>query len=155
MLKRIKDLFVKIVYILNKPQKTLGIIVLIMTFLGALLECIGVSIIVPLVNVILNPNMYINKLNNPFLANMLNQGYSGVVIFVVGLVILVYVLKNLFFIFLSWFRIKYACKVQREIAIRMMKSYMSRGYEFFLNTSYGELSRGVSGDVSNVYIVIS
>ena len=86
MLKRIKDLFVKIVYILNKPQKTLGIIVLIMTFLGALLECIGVSIIVPLVNVILNPNMYINKLNNPLLANMLNQGYSGVVIFVLGAV---------------------------------------------------------------------
>ena len=82
-------------------------------------------------------------------------GYECLVIAIIGFVICIYILKNIFFIFLSWFRIKFACKIQREVAIRIMKSYMSRGYQYFLNTNYGEISRSISGDSVSVNAVLS
>ena len=60
----------------------------------------------------------------------------------------------MFFIFLSWIRIKFSCKIQREISIRMMKSYMVRGYQFFLRHNYGELNRGVTVDTVAVYGIL-
>ena len=154
-IKKLNDLVKKMMYILNNKQIFLCVVVLLFTIIGAGLECLGVSIVVPLVNVIMSPESLMKNriLDDTSIAT--DWGYSGVVVCIVGTVVVVYLLKNLFFIFLSWFRIKFACKIQREISIHMMESYMSRGYQFFLNTNYGELSRGVVGDVSSVYQVLS
>lgn len=154
-MRQVIDVVKKMLYILSRPQKILCILVFMLTTIGSLLECIGVSIIVPMVNVILSPD---TLMNNTIIAKMpivLNMGYKGLVILIVGAVILLYLLKNGFFIFMSWFRIKFSCKIQRESAVRMLESYMSRGYQFFLNKDFGQLNRGVSSDTAKVYIVIN
>lgn len=144
----------KIIYVMNSRQKALAILVLAMSFIASLLETIGVSAIVPLVNVLLNPTEIRENIiikNIPFLQN---AGY-GTVVFAVGLlVILLYIIKNIYFILLSWVRIKYSCKIQRELSVKMLNSYMRRGYQFFLNKNMGELNRGVMSDAVAVYTVI-
>lgn len=154
-IKKVFDLIKKLRYILNTQQKLLCFSVIVLTLIAALFECVGVSIIVPLVNLIISPEILYQSEFIRHISILEKWGYSGLVYAIVATVIIVYVIKNSFFIFLSWFRIKFACKIQREIAIKMMKSYMCRGYGFFLNTNYGELSRGVSGDTSSVYSVLS
>lgn len=154
-IKRIFELIKRVVYILNGKQRLLCIIVLILTIIGALLECLGVSIILPLVNVILSPAKLMNNATMNRIVPIDKWGYECLVIAIIGFVICIYILKNIFFIFLSWFRIKFACKIQREVAIRIMKSYMSRGYQYFLNTNYGEISRSISGDSVSVNAVLS
>ena len=150
-MKKIKDLLQRMLYILNRYQKILCVMVCGMTIIGSVLECLGVTIIIPVVNVILSPetlmnNKYISQ--NPLIINM---EYKGLVLLIVGGVIVVYILKNGFFIFMSWVRVKFSCKIQREISVKMMESYMSRGYQFFLDKDFGELNRGVSGDTTGVY----
>lgn len=152
-MKKIKQILTEILYIMNKQQKAHCILVLIVTLIGSLLECVGVSAIVPLVSVIQNPEAmstkYLSSIS--FLSDM---NYTQTVLFIGVLVIILYVVKNSFFIFLSWVRIKFSCKIQREMSVKILTSYLSRGYQFFLNTNYGELSRGVSGDTSSVYNVL-
>lgn len=153
-MRKFKDVIVKLMYILNRQQKMLSILVLVVTCLGSILECLGVSMIIPVVNAILMPEALINSelfQSNIFLKKM---DYSSLVILVTGATIIVYLLKNTFFICLSWVRIKFSCKIQREISIRMMESYMSRGYQFFLERSYGELSRGIDGDPATINTTI-
>ena len=41
---------------MNRSQKVLCFLVLIITAIGSLLECLGVSVIIPLVNVIQDPD---------------------------------------------------------------------------------------------------
>lgn len=154
-MKKIRDLIQKMIYILNRFQKILCIMVCGLTIVGSILECLGVTIIIPMVNVILSPealmnNKYISQI--PLIENM---EYKGLVLLIVGGVIVMYILKNAFFIFMSWFRVKFSCKIQREISIKMMESYMSRGYQFFLDKDFGELHRGVSGDTGGVYNVLN
>ena len=150
------DALRKLFQILNKNQKILGIVVLVCSFFSAILETLGVSIIVPLVNVLLQPEQlfgisYVSDITD-FLGIHTNNGLTALIIFAV---VLVYIFKNLFFIFFSWLKYKYSCKVQRECSVYMMQSYMNRGYRFFLNRNVNELRQGVLDDVSSLYQVIN
>ena len=50
-------------------------------------------------------------------------------------VIVIYVVKNLYFTFNCWLRLKYSYKIMRECSMRMMNAYVSKGYKFFLDNN--------------------
>lgn len=147
-------IFNKMLYILDRPQKILCIMVFIMTCVGSILECLGVSVIIPVVNVILTPEEIMKSKIVQSIPWLQNLDTNELIIFIIGSVILIYILKNVFFVCLSWVRIKFSCKIQREIAILMMESYMSRGYQFFLKKDFGELNRGVVRDTETINTVL-
>lgn len=145
----------EVLRILNSRQRVLGLFVLIASFIGALLETLGVSAVTPLVSVLLQPEVLMqNEIVSGVVEKLHIETRSGLVLSIGTAVIFLYIVKNIYFIFLSWLKIKYACKVQREISVQMMKSYMGRGYEYFLQKNISELMQGVSGDVAHVYQVI-
>lgn len=146
----------KLMYILNSEQKRYGIYVIVASFIGALLETLGVSFIIPLINALLTPEKLMNNrwLQKP-LAYLNIHDSASVVVLISIATILLYLFKNLYFIFLSWVRAKYSCKIQRELSVHMMQTYMKKGYPFFLTTNTGELMRGVLDDVNGVYTLLS
>lgn len=155
-MKKILHVFSNLNIVLTMEQKKYGIMVLVVSFMGAALETLGVSVIGPLVTVLLNPEEmmkfeYTQKIRDLFGIS----GYSQIVLLIGMGIIIIYISKNVFFIFLAWIRSKYACKIQRELSVEMMSSYMKRGYTFFTNHNVGELLNGVTSDVGSVYLVIS
>lgn len=154
MLKKFQNLGRALNIILNTQQKVICIIVFMCSCLGAVLECLGVSIIIPFVSILvdksaLNENVFIKKI--PFLNS---TSYQNIVIVLCSIIILVYLSKNAYFIFLSWLRIKFSAKIQREVSIKILISYLSRGYEFFLGKNFGELYQGVATDPSAMYSLL-
>ncbi len=155
-LKSAKDVVGKLMYIMNAGQKRYGIIVLMASFVGALLETLGVSVIIPLINALLTPEVLLENKWLSKLFHWLRLGENEEIVIVIGTgTIFLYLLKNLFFIFLSWMRAKYACKVQRELSVHMMKTYMDKGYKFFLSRNTSELMRGVFADTNGVYALLN
>lgn len=153
-MKQLKMMLKKTLYIMDAPQKVLCIVVFGLVCLGSVLETLGVSIIIPLVGIIQSPNAVKNI---DFLSKwewFAALSYSQVIMCVGGSVICIYVLKNAYFIFLAWVRAKFSRKIGREISVKMFSSYLSRGYQFFLDINYGEFARGVSGDAGSVATVI-
>lgn len=154
-MKQIFQMIAKTLKIMNRPQKVLGVLVFLLTCIGSILECLGVSVIIPLVTVIQSPDSIMGSeivRGNRWLSGL---SYFQMVVIVCGGVIILYIAKNLFFIFLSWVRIKYSCKVERETSIKILTSYLNRGYQFIMNMNYGEFSRGMTGDPAAVNTVIS
>lgn len=154
MIKKIIYLCKYMSDILNKQQKIICIIVFICSCFGALLECLGVSVIIPFVSVLIDEsaireNEYIQRISI-----IRDVSYTELVIILCAFVILVYLFKNAYFIFLSWLRIKFSAKIQREISVKILNSYLSRGYEFFLGKNFGELYRGVATDPSAMYSLL-
>lgn len=154
-LKSLKEVWNKYNFILTVSQKRWGIVVIVMTLIGALCETLGVSVIIPLVQVMIAPQQL---RQNAFIAPIiegLNLHTDVKLIWAIGIaVILVYVFKNLFLLLLSYVRIKYACKIERELSIELMNSYMKREYIFFLNTGTGELLRNMRDGISNTYLAL-
>lgn len=153
---KIKDAFQKMNLILSRQQKIYGIFVLICTLFAAVLETVGVSAILPIVNALLDiegfkKNQYVSVFMD-FLGIENNQ---SLIAFTCGAVIFVYVIKNLFFVFQTWISKKYCFKVKRELGIRVMNAYMNQGYIFFVNNDSSRLMQGMTGDVTSVYNIIS
>lgn len=151
MINKLLKLYKYVRDILNRPQKIVCAIVFVCSCLGAVFECLGVSIIIPFVSVlvdekVIRENEYFKKIS--FIKD---TSYGELVIVLCAFVILIYLLKNIYFIFLSWLRIKFSAKIQREVSIKVLNSYLSRGYEFFLGKNFGELYRGVATDPSAMY----
>ncbi len=152
----LKDISKKISYMLDKSQKRWAVVVLVCIFIGAMVETLGVSVIVPLVQAMLSPEVIRRALETSVLhISMKNiTNHELILLLSIGVVI-IYIIKNIYLIFLSYIRSWYSCKIQKETAVKMMNSYMKRGYPYFLNTNVSKLLRGVGGDVSGLYGVIS
>ncbi len=145
------DVFNKLRYILSKKQKYIGIIVLIMTIIGAALETLGVSIIVPLVQSFLSADQLMQNTYIRPIVKLLNITTSRqLIIWLSVMVIVIYILKNIYMVLLSYVRIKFSVKVKRELSIKMMHAYMEREFAYFLGVNTADILRGVGYDVSGV-----
>lgn len=152
---KIKEVCHKITSVLSKEQKHKCYWLIWLIIVGSLFEMAGVSVIVPLIQVILSPAAI---LENPKLSGILRifgiVDTKEVVLFIGIGTILLYLIKNLYMTFLSWKRVNFAARVQQELSVNMMKAYMNKGYVFFLNTNTGDVQRDIQNDAEGVYKVL-
>lgn len=154
-IRSVIDIIEKFRIILSPSQKRWGVVVLIMSLLGAVVETLGVSVILPLVQVMLDPAQLLEIEIVYVICSALGCTDEKEVLALVALgVVVVYIVKNVFLSLLSWIRVKYSTKVQRELSIKMLQSYMHRGYSFFRMNNSSELLRGVTTSVTGVYNVL-
>lgn len=141
--------------VFSAEQKRWTIVVLIFSIMGAAFETLGVSIILPFADVLLQPEETYANPNYRFIVEGLKlDSAEALIVFLAVSIALIYVIKNLYFIFLSWIRAKYVEKLNRELSSKMMKSYMNKGYSFFSNTNTGELIQGTQADVISAKLVV-
>lgn len=155
-LEKIKDLFGKLNYVLSRQQKQYGVMVFICTLLSAGLETLGVSAIMPVVEGFMNVEELRNKWYlRPFVNTFHIENTDTLISIVCCGVILIYVFKNVYFIFYTWLVKKYTYKIKRELGTRVMESYMAQGYIFFVNNNSAKLLQGISGDIVAVNNIVS
>jgi len=133
--------------ILNRRQKRLGVVVLIASIIGAFLQMLGVSIIVPLVSAMMQPDefmelSYIKKLCDAFDLSTSVQVFR----FLCIAVIVLYIFKNLYCVFQTWLSAKYSQKIQRELSMKIFHSYMSRQYDYFIKRDSSRIFRDIANE---------
>lgn len=154
-LKSIKNIWDKYNFILTASHKKWGIIVMVLTLMGSVLETLTVAAMMPMVQVIIAPQqLRENAIAAPIIARMKLDSDSALIWAVGIVVIIIFLIKNVYQLLLSYVRVRYSCKVQRELSVEMLESYMKRGYVFFLNTGTGELMRGMSSAISQCYTAL-
>ncbi len=154
-LRSVQDVWRKLKYILTPKQKRMSLLIFFMILIGALLETLGVSAIIPLVQAMVSTEQL---LQNPTVASVaekinVTSGNQLIVLIAVGVVV-IYILKNGYLICLSYTRVRFASRIRRELSVKVMRCYMKRNYEYFTNMKTADLIRGVGYDCSGVYEVI-
>lgn len=152
----VKDLLYKIFHTLNRRQRHLTFLVFFLTLIGALLEVIGVSAVLPLIQAMIYPdqlreNVLIQRITTAWHIDSDIQLLLLIALGVIG----VYFFKNGYLIFLSYIRIKYSASIQRELGIRIITIYMDQGYPFFIKRNTNDLYRGITGDVAGIYNILN
>ena len=154
--EKIKDVAIKLNFILTKEQKRYAILVFILSLFSALFEMLGVSAIIPLMQAFLSPEeLYEQEYLRPIFNFLHLEAATSVIIFVCAIVIGIYIIKNLYAVFYVWISNRFSCKIRRELSVRVLMTYMKQGYIFFVNNNSARLLRGVGEDVSSVYNIIS
>lgn len=153
MKKNIKGLITvikEVIYVLDGKQKRQSVLLLLLLFCSSFFELLGVSTVVPFIQSILMPEQLLSNAYVKSLWNSLGLTDYNSLILIMGLALIgIYIVKNVFIIFVSSIRFNYTTKWQKDIAIRMLRSYMVRPYLFFLNVNSAAVLRGCSDDTEN------
>lgn len=158
MKKNIKAVFrmlQELNYILNKKQKRQAAVVCVAILISVVLELLGVSMVLPFLQALLSPEELMSK---PILMTIFTalgvENDRQLLLFMGSALIFLYIFKNLFLILCSYCQYNYSSQIQMELSVKMLESYMTRPYTFFLDINSSELLRGCTGDIGAVYTII-
>ncbi len=144
-----KNIINQLMVILDKKQKRLCILIFITSFLGSIIETMGISAILPFVELLFRPEDVMNYTWGQLIGHIFNcSNNSEIIIISGGLIICVYILKNFYLINQVKFQIKKVNDIRWNLSAQIIHSYMSRDYIFFTNTNSSVLLRGIDTDVS-------
>ena len=134
-------------YIFNRREKTIIFILFIAAFIGSLMECIGVGVFMPFVNIIMDTS----KIHTNSTLSMLYKrfGFTSDQKFLTamaGCIIAVFVIKNLYMILQKYAIYRFSYNTQMKISTRLLRAYMSEPYTFHLNKNIAVLQRSMQED---------
>ena len=138
----------------KKQKKTMAGLVLLM-ILGAALQTAGVGMILPVVSLVLDQEALYEEglLHDMFVLIGGGSQIRFTVIVMLGL-IGVFIIKNLFLYYQQKKTFAFVYTNQFRTSERMMKNYLRRGYEFYLNADTAVVQRTITSDVNNMYALI-
>lgn len=137
----------KLKYILTAREKRNVVLILFMVIIGSFLELAGVSIFMPFINVIMDMDSihqtpYLNYFYN--LLGFCEE--TDFIVAIAGLIILVYILKNVYLGIEKNIIYKYSYKIQKRTSTGLLKAYMEEPYTFHLKKNVAELQRSMQED---------
>ena len=115
----------------SRKQKAHLFLLLFIILGGAIAELLGVSMVLPFAELLIdgeklqNNNLFINVMKLLQISNT-----DGLIAFLGISLIIVYVLKNVYLIFMYYYQYKFIYYNQKTLAAKLMKRYMNMPYLF-------------------------
>lgn len=145
----------KLRILLDGRQKRIMAGLMVLMVIGAFLQTVGVGMLVEVVNVVIDPDAVENSRVAALLYDLLgSDSQSSFSITAMSLLILVFVVKNLFLFVQQKLTFAFVYTNQFRTSERMMRNYLRRGYEFYLNADTAVVQRNITSDVNNMYALI-
>lgn len=142
----------KYIQMFSTGQKIKLTIILIMMVVGGVLETLGVSLIVPLMTTILDGEfMNTNRVAAAFCNLFGITNRVSFMLLLLGALILVFVLKDGFLFLEYYVQTRFMCNGRLRTQQKLMRAYVYRPYEYYLNASSGEITRVMTSDVINAF----
>lgn len=153
----------KIGYLFDRKQKMqfvgLGILILI----GGLLETLGVSMMVPLVQGIMDPEALVqNEIVGKVLrflhieaADMASMGNGNqLIIVMLAALMVLFVVKNLYLLFQTYVQNTFVTRNRNRMISRVMREFLNRPYEEYLGADIPTVFRLTDSDIPNAFQLI-
>lgn len=150
-----KEVIHRLGKIMTKRQKHRLVLLALMMLIGAALETIGTSLILPLVDVAMDPGEVLrNRYLYAVYTSLSMDNSRQFIIVLCFFLCAVYIAKNLYLYFMYNTQYRFVYDGQYETSKRIFVDYIGRPYEFYLNASSGKVMRNIQGDVSGTYSLL-
>lgn len=146
----------KLGLILSKEQKKKIVIIVLLMLIGAILETLSVSLVVPLMTALMQKDFMENNEMIKTFCDLLGLGTTRefILIVIVALIAL-FVVKDIFLYFEYYVQTRFTCNNRVATQKRLMEVYLNRPYEFFLNSSSGEIMRVIKSDTAGTFNLLN
>ncbi len=153
------SLFDKINYIFDKKQKGQLVLLAVLILIGGVFETLGVSMILPVVSVILNPDsLHRNIAKYPVLQNLLDalgldtdMKLTSVLLIIM---IFLFVLKNAYLLFLIYRQNTFISRARNDMISRVMREFLNRPYEDYLGADIPTVFRITDSDIPKTFTLM-
>ena len=152
-----KKIFRKLMVLLDKKQKHKMVLLVFLMLIGAVLETLGVSMILPVMSVVMEENAVQKHAYLQVICDLFHIAYDDtrtlMILVMVGLIV-IFAVKNVFLFFQQKVQLKFVYTNQFATSRRMMINFMERPYEYYLNADTSVIQRSITSDVNNMYGLI-
>ncbi len=150
-----KRVLKKLKILLDRKQKTIMLGIIFLMIISAFLQTAGVGLLVEVVNVVIDPDI-LEK--NELIAKIYDvlgcTSFRQFSLISMITLIVIYVIKNLFLFVQQKATLAFVYTNQFNTSERLMKNYLRRDYEFYLNADTAVVQRSITSDVNNMYALI-
>lgn len=141
--------------ILSKHQQIrifqLGVLMVI----GGFLEMCSVSLILPFMNIVMDPENTMDEWYAQMICNALNLHSSRAFCMAVAIFLaFLYIMKNTFLTFEYHVQYRFIYGNMFELQARLLTAFIQRPYEYFLKVKSGEMVRIVNHDISQAFYLL-
>ena len=141
--------------LLDGKQKRLMVLIIFLMLIGGILESLSISVVIPVIEVLLDPDAVVNNKYFAWLYNVLHlQSVTQFTIVMMLALIGAFVLKNLFLFLQNVVQLRFVYTNQFATSRKMMINFMNRPYEYYLNADTAVIQRSITSDVNNMYGLI-
>ena len=153
--KKKTTIFTKLGYIFTARDKRKIALLLAAVVIGSFLELLGVTIFMPFINIISNPQ----TIQRTWYLKLFYDGlhFSSTKNFMIALscaIIAVYLIKNIYLIVEKNCIYKFSYSTQMRLSTRLLETYMKEPYTFHLNKNIASLQRTIQEDTGRFMQVI-
>lgn len=155
------SLFKKISYIFDRKQKMKLLLLGVMIFIGGILETLGVSAMLPVVTALLEPEKLQNTIEKydvlKKICEILNiqiQNVNQMLISLLVGLIAIYVLKNLYILFLTYVQNSFITQTRNKMISRVMAEFLNRPYEQYLGADIPTVFRITDSDIPQTFSLV-
>ncbi|MCM1088655.1 MAG: ABC transporter ATP-binding protein/permease [Muribaculaceae bacterium] len=150
-----KKIYGKLMVLLDQKQKRKMLLLIFMMLIGAILETLGVGMIMPVMNVVLEENAVEKHVYLQWMCQVFHiDNTRDLTILVMSALIGIFAVKNVFLFFQQKMQLKFVYTNQFATSRRMMINFMQRPYEYYLNADTAVIQRNITSDVNNMYGLI-
>lgn len=142
----------RIMKVFDSRQKVQLVFLLFMTIIGSGLELMGVSAIMPFVNVVVDPQSITESGWMTFLYELFHmETASQFLVLLAFVLVAVYICKNMFLILLYNYQYKFTYQGQKRLECKLLSCYMHQDYSFHLSQNSAKLQRNILQDVAGFF----
>lgn len=148
------NVFRRLKQLLNKKQKRRVFFLVFLIFVGALLETLGVSIVIPLITAVVSPEEILNSQEMHQVYLFFGVRFTDSAEFVkllLKITIGIYIFKNGFLLLLSYIQARFVTKTEAATSVRLLNEYLNRPYEYYLNADVNALFQTINKDIPHVF----
>ena len=146
----IKDIY----KILNNTEKNFFYFVFILLCFNSLFELITVAAFYPLLQVLFNDNYNFNFLNILLdYFNLQNISLDKTVFLLLGLILIIFFIKNLFYIYFVYHQNKFVKSIRIRVVNQLINKYIFLSYNFFFKKTLANIVR--NADIAKNFPMIA
>ena len=146
------EMFKKLMAIFNRKQKIHLLFLGVMIFIGGIVETLGVSAMLPVISVILDQeSLQEYEIVGTVMDLCRIETMQSFTMFLLGLLIGVYVLKNLYTVWLTYEQNRFITVNKNKMISQVLREFLNRPYEFYLDADIPTVFRMTDSDIPNLF----
>ena len=147
ILSSLKKLSQNSIHILENNDKKKFITIIILLFLGAFFELLGLGLILPTLTILISENAVFYesflKSNNIYFVNK-----NNIIYFFLSALIVVYFFKTIFMLFVKYKNYEFVFDLNKKISNRVFKNYLNKDFLFHVGSDSSVLIKNVLSETA-------
>ncbi|MFG6149938.1 ABC transporter ATP-binding protein [Halobacillus sp. B23F22_1] len=144
--------FRKLQTLFNRHEKKKFLLLFGMMIIAAIVETIGIGLIVPFVGIVTSPDLIHDQFILGYLYDLFNFNSNNTfIIFSVIVLLLVFVSKNLYLLLFNYTQFRVILNQQVKLSADLFQEYLTKPYTFHLKRNTSDLLRNINSEVPKVF----